>query len=147
MLNLPPRPHELFLSRCPPHLLVCRAEQALMSCRSLPASAGRCWNLLQRPLGVWCGLGVRAARGTFHIHVLSLASANTRHNFGGNRSAFAGLVAQFRLVCAARVTRCWCAAAEGSTLAAFSPCHAPAGLAAGCCWTEGLGVTFPLEGL
>lgn len=33
MLNLPPRPQVLFLSLLPPHLLVCRAEQALGSRR------------------------------------------------------------------------------------------------------------------
>lgn len=43
MLNLPPRPHVLFLSLHPPHLHVGRAEQAVLSSRAVCAGASRCW--------------------------------------------------------------------------------------------------------
>lgn len=119
MLNLPLRPQVLFLSLLPPHLLVCRAEQALGSwrlCLLLQTAA----ETPKSQAGVW-----------LHIPLLSLAPENLQQCPGD-------LMEICPCPLLAAVPRCvftlQCWGSAGTVPAVFSPCCFSSGLLmrAGC---------------
>lgn len=80
----------------------------------------------------WLCSGAGAARGRFHICLLSLASENKKLCPGGLVE-----IGQCLLGCCVQSVRaswvtCWCISGKYCVPRVFSPCHVPANLALGC---------------